>query len=173
MGVIFTTIYWLKSPFFERYKAEPEPWPWEADPKQWQELLGQSIQVVCINLFLLVPTISFSQYYFGTPVRLDFGVDSFPTISTFILQMVFCALCADFVFYWSHRTLHTRWLYRHVHKIHHLHKDTVWYATATTHPVEFILGNALPALTGVMILGPRMHVTTAIGWLFSNILKSI
>ena len=31
MGTIFTTLYLLKHPFFERYKAEPEPWPWEVD----------------------------------------------------------------------------------------------------------------------------------------------
>lgn len=26
-------IYYIKHPFFERYKIESEPWPWEKDPK--------------------------------------------------------------------------------------------------------------------------------------------
>jgi hypothetical protein len=39
MGIIFTTLNIIQHPFFEKYKAEPEPWPWVSDYKQWKELM--------------------------------------------------------------------------------------------------------------------------------------
>ncbi len=38
-------------------------------------------------------------------------VISFQILSYFILE--------DFIFYWGHRFLHTKWLYKHVHSVHH------------------------------------------------------
>lgn len=34
-------------------------------------------------------------------------------------QILFYFILEDFVFYWGHRVLHTKWLYKHVHSIHH------------------------------------------------------
>lgn len=34
-------------------------------------------------------------------------------------QIVFYFILEDFVFYWGHRILHTKWLYQHVHSVHH------------------------------------------------------
>lgn len=34
-------------------------------------------------------------------------------------QILFYFILEDFVFYWGHRILHTKWLYKHVHSVHH------------------------------------------------------
>lgn len=34
-------------------------------------------------------------------------------------QIIFYFILEDFVFYWGHRILHTKWLYKHVHSVHH------------------------------------------------------
>lgn len=34
-------------------------------------------------------------------------------------QIAFYFVIEDFVFYWGHRLLHTKWLYQHVHSVHH------------------------------------------------------
>lgn len=39
------------------------------------------------------------------------NVVCFQILSYFILE--------DFIFYWGHRILHTKWLYKHVHSVHH------------------------------------------------------
>ena len=37
----------------------------------------------------------------------------------FFITSIFNYLWGDFHFYWSHRMLHTKWLYKTVHKVHH------------------------------------------------------
>jgi sterol desaturase/sphingolipid hydroxylase (fatty acid hydroxylase superfamily) len=51
----------------------------------------------------------------------------------------------DLFFYWTHRALHTGWLFRHVHRVHHRsHHPSPWAAYAF-HPVEaFINGLVVP-----------------------------
>ncbi|KAF8768998.1 hypothetical protein HU200_007039 [Digitaria exilis] len=33
--------------------------------------------------------------------------------------VLFYFVLEDFIFYWGHRALHTKWLYKHVHSVHH------------------------------------------------------
>ena len=34
-------------------------------------------------------------------------------------QILFYFIIEDFVFYWGHRILHSKWLYKNVHSVHH------------------------------------------------------
>ena len=45
----------------------------------------------------------------------------------------------DAYFYWVHRLLHTPWLYRHVHSVHHLSRAPTAFAAFAFHPFEAIL----------------------------------
>lgn len=96
-----------------------------------------------------------------------------PSVGKFVLQLLFCSICEDFTFYWSHRMLHTKWLYQHVHKIHHRHINTVFVASQSAHPLEFVFGNIVPAAVGVLILGPKMHFVTVIGWFIVRNLETL
>lgn len=108
----------------------------------------------------------------GTKVPFDFSPEGVATPLKFAVQVLFCALCEDFVFHLSHRALHTKWLYQHVHKIHHRHIDIVFYAQSFAHPLEYVFGNVLPSVVGPFILGKRIHVTTAIAWFLARNVES-
>lgn len=45
----------------------------------------------------------------------------------------------DAWFYWQHRLLHTRWLFRHCHAIHHKTRNPTPFAAFAHHPVETLL----------------------------------
>lgn len=173
MGSFFTSLYLLELPFFERYKAEEDPWPWKEDRQKWWRLFLDTALLVGFNVLVLVPIIAFAQLMLGILVDLDFGKETVPTTGKFLSQMIFCAFCDDLFFYFSHRLLHTKWLYQNIHKVHHKHIDTLWYAASAAHPIEYIFGNVLPATSGVLILGRSIHVTTAVGWLFSKSVESL
>lgn len=69
--------------------------------------------------------------------------------------------------------LHTKWLYQKIHKIHHKHISTLFYAYAAAHPLEYIFGNVLPTVVGVLILGKNIHVTTVIGWYIARSFETL
>jgi plant 4alpha-monomethylsterol monooxygenase len=71
-------------------------------------------------------------------------------------------LLDDFLFYWAHRWLHeSRWLYRHVHRIHHLATTPIALSGNFMHPVEFLVISTL-VLVGPVLLGS--HVVTLWVW---------
>ncbi len=51
-------------------------------------------------------------------------------------HLVACILIQDTLFYWSHRTLHTRWLFRQVHREHHRFRHVRGITAEFSHPLE-------------------------------------
>lgn len=68
------------------------------------------------------------------------------------------AIIEDALFYWTHRLLHTPFLYRHFHKLHHRFKQPIALAAEFAHPVEYVLSNSIPLFVGPMLL--KCHVYT-------------
>jgi sterol desaturase/sphingolipid hydroxylase (fatty acid hydroxylase superfamily) len=76
-------------------------------------------------------------------------------------QVVFFVYLDDFLYYWFHRGMHGRWLYKHVHGWHH-RIVTPWAITGHyMHPVEYSLTGTV-ALIGPLLLGS--HVVTLWVW---------
>ena len=87
---------------------------------------------------------------FGMPPvyePLDFGFSE--CAGWFLLAHFF----NDVVFYWSHRTLHARPIYRYVHKQHHAFVASIAPAAEFSHPVENLLSNVIPSIGGVFFFG--------------------
>ena len=51
-----------------------------------------------------------------------------PAIPIIIKQLLVCLFLEDFLFYWIHRLLHHRLIYKYVHKRHHEFKQNVGIA---------------------------------------------
>eukprot|EP00056_Hartaetosiga_gracilis_P018865 m.12225 g.12225 ORF g.12225 m.12225 type:complete len:282 (+) comp7141_c0_seq1:177-1022(+) len=82
---------------------------------------------------------------FNAPIT-DF---SFGTIA---LHCVFAILVEDFLFYWLHRILHHRSIYKYIHKMHHQFASTVGVSVLWAHPIEVTFAFVIPALAGPYIL---------------------
>src|ERR1051325_6137416 len=71
-------------------------------------------------------------------------------------------LLHDAWFYWTHRAMHTKTLFRLVHRVHHLsHNPTPWAAFAF-HPLEAIVEAAMFPL---LVIGMPLHPLAAAYWL--------
>lgn len=75
------------------------------------------------------------------------------------------SLLTSATFYYSHRLLHHRWFYKRVHRIHHLNVYTCALSAFDSHPLELLVGNALPFLVPVLVLGMGRDFAVSFAWL--------
>ena len=52
----------------------------------------------------------------------------------------------DFYFYWTHRLLHSRWLFRRVHGVHHRSRNPSPWAAYAFHPIEALVNSLVTPL---------------------------
>lgn len=85
-----------------------------------------------------------------------------PPLWVLALQLLFCIYLDDFLYYWMHRAMHTRWLLKHVHGWHH-RVLAPWAITGHyMHPLEYVLTGSL-AFLGPALLGS--HVVLLWTWI--------
>lgn len=57
----------------------------------------------------------------------------------------------DFYFYWTHRLLHSRWLFRRVHGVHHRSRNPSPWAAYAFHPVEALVNSLVTPLALLVV----------------------
>jgi len=80
----------------------------------------------------------------------------------FPLQLLLCIYLDDFLYYWMHRAMHTRWLLRHVHGRHHRVLAPWAISGHYMHPLEYVLTGSL-VFVGPSLLGA--HVALLWVWI--------
>jgi len=161
-------VYHYEPKFMEQFRANNRPWPWQEDREKWMKLLKKTCFILFINHFVVIPVLLVIDYRLeisGSVPRMPYQMDSFPSKLELFSQFFFCMIMEDLGFYWSHRFLHWRRIYPYIHKIHHEYKTTIGLTAEYAHPIEYILGNVVPAALGVKLLGDRVHLFTYYFWL--------
>ena len=97
-----------------------------------KELFAHFITAPIIMIFVLGPLVRHINPESSRP-------DGIPHVRIMFLQFVVCLLVTQVAFYWGHRMLHTPWLYKNVHKQHHMYIATR----------SFAAGRALAAKTNL------------------------
>ncbi|XP_044980148.1 very-long-chain aldehyde decarbonylase GL1-10-like isoform X1 [Hordeum vulgare subsp. vulgare] len=120
-------------------------------------------------LLLTVGTLSLVSYPAVRAVGIRTGLP-LPSPGEVAAQIAVYLLVEDYLGYWIHRLLHTRWGYDHIHRVHHEFTAPVGYAAPYAHWAEvLILG--VPAFTGPAIV--PCHMTTLWLWFVLRHLEAI
>ncbi|XP_052203466.1 methylsterol monooxygenase 2-2 isoform X4 [Diospyros lotus] len=119
---------------------------------------------LCVNLPVMIASYPVFRFM---GMRSSLPLPSWKVIST---QILFYFILEDFVFYWGHRTLHTKWLYKHVHNVHHEYATPFGLTSEYAHPAE-ILFLGFATIVGPAITGP--HLLTLWLWMVLRVLETV
>ena len=164
----FNTNFWMnriyagKYPYFEQYRTQNQPWPWEVNEKEYNALYTKLAIITAVGNGVLLPSIFYTILHFNL-IEYDASLETFPTSLEFFKTHIFLMLCLDFGFYWIHRIFHTPWLYKTFHKQHHRHSVAVAIITIDNDHFDYIISVVAPFIIGPLLLG-KMHVFTALIW---------
>lgn len=164
INLFFYFIYKLNHPFFENDKTTKNSWPWEENYEEWKILLKRTAKYLLFNQFVSLPLL-LSFFYINNicPVRTDY--ESLPDILEIVIHFGFYIICEDFWSYFFHRLLHVKFLYPHIHKIHHSYRHVAAISAEFAHPIEFIITNTLATSIGSFLLGKKTHLYTFLLWM--------
>lgn len=108
------------------------------------------LAVHSVNTHLLV----LPSAYVGYPIFQSFAQEMdapLPTYGVMLKTLAVFILSNEFLFYWVHRVLHSKLLYKHIHKKHHEFSASVGYAAEYAHPLEGAVANQFCTLWGLFV----------------------
>lgn len=126
-----------------------------------------------VKLFLYHCFVNLPVMILSYPVFKYMGFTStlpLPSWQTVACQLAFYFVIEDFVFYWGHRLLHTKWLYQHVHSVHHEYATPFGLTSEYAHPAE-ILFLGFATILGPALTGP--HLLTLWLWMSLRVLETV
>lgn len=104
-------------------------------------------------LYSLSTAVLFSLVGFGVFVGSRHGIfqvygGALPSGGRLLLEFTVAVVVHDAYFYWAHRAMHHRWLFRRVHRLHHKSRTpTPWAAYAFSPPEAVLDAGVMPLVT--------------------------
>ena len=93
-----------------------------------------------------------------------------PPTGRLLVEWTAIVLLHDAFFYWAHRGMHTRWLFRRVHRLHHRSRTPTPWAAYAFAPAEALIEAAILPLAALLL---PMHELTVLLFVTHMILRNV
>lgn len=129
-GAIYTIMDLTNKPkFLRRYKIQANT----NEPVDTKRLIKVIISVICNQIFVGIPFAIFS--FYAMKLRGMPDIRELPTFHWVLFEIGICILVEEFGFYYSHRLMHNKKIYKYIHKQHHLWQSPVAVTAIYAHPI--------------------------------------
>ena len=159
--VVFWTICLLCTVLEFARPAALEPYKVQPEARLTVAVFAKAALVALGNEAILLAVVGAMAHC--APQLLDAALAAeLPSLVEAALQLGLCVPVSEVLFYFGHRLMHVRWMFEHVHWMHHSFHAPFALASVYAHPVEFIIAN-IPVVLGGPALG-RPHLAVWALW---------
>ena len=157
----FLVFYWvLRRPMAKRKIQSANP--------TWSKMMSEIIlSMISVGIFGLVAAVSFN--VLGDMNHVYRQWDELGA-AYYFLSFFLVLFLHDTYFYWIHRLMHTRFLYRHVHAVHHRSTNPTPWTAYSFHPLEALLeAGILPLIA----FGLPVHYSVVVICMLAQIIYNV
>lgn len=158
--ICILTTYWvvgLSHLFLDVYKYPEFLYKYKLQKSERTQITSKQISklfknVILSQLTLFLPIACILYYtYNDDPTSIGFRLDAkIPSLIEMCKDIFIFIIVEELMFFYAHWTLHQPMFYSKIHKVHHQFTAPVALACIYAHPIEVLLGNILPMLTGIV-----------------------
>jgi sterol desaturase/sphingolipid hydroxylase (fatty acid hydroxylase superfamily) len=173
----FELVFWLCNsllisieifdfPSIDKYRIQKQKKKLRFQPDMIQLMIKGTIRHQ-ISIILLTPLLYYILNYFG---HLTIQGPR-PLWTTIVYQLILFILSEDTIFFWTHYLFHTRWLYAHIHKKHHVYKQPTGIVSVLSDPIEGVQNQL--AIWFMPVLLSEKHIFTLCIWIAIRVYQTV